>query len=323
MGGNFRIATRLIEHQRYLADRPRLAAYERALQQLVRPGDVVLDLGCGTGILGLLALKAGARTVYAVDEGPMLQLARQIARDNGYGEQVQHIRGHSTRITLPEKADMVVADQMAPFALGAGLLRCMQDAAARLLKPDARCVPAAIELLLAPVAAPEAHERVTSFAAPCAGIDVSAGLSIMENMGQNQAVDAQQLFATPQPAVRFTLPLGPTGAQRASLQFGAIRAGEVHGLMGCFRAELGAGITMSNSPSDPGRIDRDQLLLPCDPVTLVEHDVLQVELQIQYNARLVSWRMWRDGEAKPRLRSTFAGMLLDGDAARLGTNPAG
>ena len=316
MGGNFRIATRLIEHQRYLADRPRLEAYERALRQVVRPDDVVLDLGCGTGILGLLALRAGARKVYAVDDGPVLQLARQIARDNGYGEQVQHIRGHSTGVELPEQADLVVADQMAPFALGAGLLRCMRDDADRLLKPAARSVPAAIELLLAPAADVEAHRRVSGFAAPIAGLDVSAGLSIMENMGQNKAVSAAQLFAAPQPAMRLALPLGPTGAQRAELRFAASQAGVVHGLMGCFRAELGADVSISNDPSDPDRIDRDQLILPCEPLTVTPRDGLRVELQIQHDAQLVSWRMWRDGERKPRLRSTFAGMLIDRDAVR-------
>ena len=48
------------EHAKYLADGVRLAAFERALEASVRPGDRVLDLGCGTGVLGFLALQAGA-----------------------------------------------------------------------------------------------------------------------------------------------------------------------------------------------------------------------------------------------------------------------
>jgi predicted RNA methylase len=43
------------EHRQYLVDIPRLESFEHAIREVVRPGDVVLDLGCGTGILGMLA----------------------------------------------------------------------------------------------------------------------------------------------------------------------------------------------------------------------------------------------------------------------------
>ena len=59
------------EHRGYLADVARLRAFERAIQLAVSPGDSVLDLGSGTGVLGLFALRAGARHVYAVDSSPM------------------------------------------------------------------------------------------------------------------------------------------------------------------------------------------------------------------------------------------------------------
>ncbi|MBI2364599.1 MAG: hypothetical protein HYV01_06280 [Deltaproteobacteria bacterium] len=45
------------EHRQYLADDARISAYRRAIQEVVHPGDVVLDLGAGTGILGLLGAR--------------------------------------------------------------------------------------------------------------------------------------------------------------------------------------------------------------------------------------------------------------------------
>ena len=52
----------LDEHREYLSDRNRLDVYARAIAELVKPGAVVVDLGAGTGIMGLLACRAGAAT---------------------------------------------------------------------------------------------------------------------------------------------------------------------------------------------------------------------------------------------------------------------
>ena len=50
----------LDEHRQYLSDETRLGLFRKAIHKVVRPGDVVVDLGCGTGILGMLAWQAGA-----------------------------------------------------------------------------------------------------------------------------------------------------------------------------------------------------------------------------------------------------------------------
>ena len=102
----------LTEHWHYLADQARLEAYERAIAEVVHPNNVVLDLGAGSGILGLLACRAGAKRVYAVDDGPVIELARRICRANGYQDRVVFIKGHSLEVELPEKVDLIIADQV-------------------------------------------------------------------------------------------------------------------------------------------------------------------------------------------------------------------
>src|SRR5208337_19651 len=141
----------LAEHRLYLSDLTRTSLFRRAINAVVKPGDVVLDLACGTGVLGLLAMKAGAAKVYQVDLSPMIQVARDVAAANGYAESTFGIHERSTRATLPEKADVVVADQLSHFGIGAGMPEVFNDARRRLLKPGARAIPRRIELFIVPV----------------------------------------------------------------------------------------------------------------------------------------------------------------------------
>ena len=90
----------LSEHGGYVSDAVKIEAYRRALTNLIRPDDVVIDMGCGTGLLGLLALEAGAAKVIAVDSGPIIELARETYEANGFGDRVEYHRMHSSDLTL-------------------------------------------------------------------------------------------------------------------------------------------------------------------------------------------------------------------------------
>ena len=73
-------ASELAEHAGYLGDEAKLKSYGDALEAVVADGrEVVLDLGAGSGILGLLAARVGARRVYAVDSGPIVGAAAEVA----------------------------------------------------------------------------------------------------------------------------------------------------------------------------------------------------------------------------------------------------
>jgi 2-polyprenyl-3-methyl-5-hydroxy-6-metoxy-1,4-benzoquinol methylase len=97
-------ASELNEHGSYVSDVVKIDAYRRALTNLIRPDDVVIDMGCGTGLLGLLALEAGAAKVIAVDSGPILELARETFDANGFGDRVEYRRMRSSELTLEKPA---------------------------------------------------------------------------------------------------------------------------------------------------------------------------------------------------------------------------
>ena len=76
-------------HFPMLADSARNRAYARAIAAKVRPGDVVLDIGCGAGLTAMLAARAGARHVYTCEQQPLIaQAARQVIRDNGLSDRI-------------------------------------------------------------------------------------------------------------------------------------------------------------------------------------------------------------------------------------------
>ena len=78
-------------------------------------GKIVLDVGCGTGILSMFAAKAGAAKVIGVDMSGIVESARKIVEANNLSDKVEIIRGKVEEITLPdgiEKVDIIISEWM-------------------------------------------------------------------------------------------------------------------------------------------------------------------------------------------------------------------
>lgn len=145
-------------HVAMLEDRARTGAFLRAVRATVQPGDVVVDLGTGTGVLAVAAARAGARRVHAIEASPMGELARQVFEANGVADRVELVRGRSTRVELTEPADLLVSEMVGTDPFDEQLLELVRDARRRLLRPDGRMVPSAIRLWALPLDVP-AEER--------------------------------------------------------------------------------------------------------------------------------------------------------------------
>ena len=124
-----------------ICDRVRTEAFRRAIGTVVRPGDVVLDVGAGTGILSLFAAKAGAARVYAVERTTVAVLAQELAAANGVAEIVQVIHGDVMDIELPERVDVIVSEWLGGFGIDEGMLVPVIAARDRWLKPGGVMIP--------------------------------------------------------------------------------------------------------------------------------------------------------------------------------------
>ncbi len=302
------------EHREYLSDPARLSAFARAIQEVVKPGDVVVDLGAGTGILGLLACRAGARKVYAIDAGGMIEVARAICRANGFGDRVEFIKDVSTRATLPERADVVVADQIGRFGFEAGVLQFFADARVRLLKPGGVTVPAALELWVAPVECPELFAQVEFWKTAPGGFDFEPARSWAANTGYPARLRGEQLLGDPAAGLSLDLSRPSLGKLALAASVTITRGGTLHGVGGWFSARLSPSVTMSNSPLAAAPINRRNVFFPIDQsVSVAPGDQVKVDMRILPRDTMVTWdvELWRGGAQQVRFsHSTFHGMLL-------------
>ena len=96
-----------------LKDVRRTSAFRSAIRQAVRPGDTVLDVGAGTGILSLFAIEAGASRVYAAEIDPLLcESLRKTACANGVADRLTVLEGDAREVAIPQPVDVVVAEMM-------------------------------------------------------------------------------------------------------------------------------------------------------------------------------------------------------------------
>jgi protein arginine N-methyltransferase 1 len=144
-------------HAEMLNDKTRTASYLDAVRNVVRPGDVVVDIGTGTGILAIAAACAGARHVYAIEAGRIGETARGLFAANGLADRITLLRGWSTQIWLPERADVVISEVIGNEPLDEGVIGITRDALRRLAKPGARLLPSRVKILGLPVTIPDAE----------------------------------------------------------------------------------------------------------------------------------------------------------------------
>jgi type I protein arginine methyltransferase len=304
-------AGELIEHGSYVSDSVKIDAYRRALTNVICPDDVVIDMGCGTGLLGLLALEAGAAKVIAVDSGPILELARETFDANGFGDRVEYRRMPSSDLTLPEPADVLVCDQIGGFAHEVGLTRNVRDLLDRgVLKPDARILPDSFDLYVAPVSAPEDDDPLRAWTSNESGFNLGPFRRSAANSPFRLTATADWLLA---PGVHAAhLDARSEDNVTVEMTSRAHTAGTVTGVLGYMRAHLDpvGGVSLTNDPTDPSHFRRWHLYHPVEPAIRVgPGDDITMSFDINQRGQLTSWRVSVNGEM--RSASQFFGDFLD------------
>lgn len=136
-------------HQIMLKDQARNEAYWAALQALAK-GKIVLDVGSGTGFLSILAARAGAAHVYAVEASDMAEVSRHIVEDNMLSDNITIIKGRVEDVTLPCMVDIIVSEWMGFYLVHESMMRSVLVARDRFLKPGGCVIPESADIFCAP-----------------------------------------------------------------------------------------------------------------------------------------------------------------------------
>jgi precorrin-6B methylase 2 len=256
-----------VPHHRAMAlDAVRNQAYAAALRAVVQPDTVVLDVGAGTGVLGLIAARLGARHVYLVEPEDIISVAGEIAAANGLSDRVTCIQGRIEDIVLPERADVIVSVLTGNFLVTEDLLQTLVSARDRALKPGGMLIPSAATMEAAPVYAPDLHrELIDAWSGSQHGVELGAARPYAANSVFYRSAELRQvpMLAEPQVIHRVDLQQDPYGPVNVDAEYEIADAGVCHGWVGWCSMRLGDQWLSTSPHAAP--VHWSQAFLPLDP----------------------------------------------------------
>lgn len=286
------------EQEKMLADRPRMDFYHAAITRHVQPGDRVIDLGTGTGILAAFAARRGAAHVYAIDHSDILKHARRLAAYNGI-ENVEFVAAHSRDFTTEERVDVILHEQMGDFLFDEGMVTNVIDLRDRLLKPGGLIVPSRFEFYCEPIKVADGRLIPFIWELNVHGYDytclersrpqdpryyrlTSTDLRLVEHfLGEPEAALAVNLQTLREADLPHELHFSRT----------VVNAGRLDGFAVFFRACVDDNLSLGSSPLDAGRAPHWGFrILRADAENFAEGDVIEFTLKVGQWADPDTWR---------------------------------
>lgn len=280
-------------HHNILRDLARNSAYRAALETVVRPGDRVLDIGAGSGLLSMIAARAGAAQVTACEVNPgVADAAVRTVAHNGFADRITIVPRYSTEVELERdlggRVDVIVQEVIAHDMLCEGVLPALADAVPRFLKPGGRVVPERAQLRVALAYWPHAKARA---------LDDVEGFDLAP-FGTLARYPLEATSNDPTIALRsdvvdlFSWDLasgGPYGPGRTSTTLD-VREGEANGVIQWIHIDLVEGVTYENAPGPGPNSSWACLFYPfsCGPVSA------GTAMRVHGAHSLIAMRIWAE-----------------------------
>jgi len=262
----------------------RMDAYDRAVRALVKPGDVVLDLGTGTGILAMLAARRGA-TVHAVESAAVADLAERLFAENGLSDRITLHRGDIRKLEVAAQVDVVISDFMGRFVVDDGMLEAVA-ACEPWMAPGARFAPSHIAMQMAPVGDLKLP-TVDFYERPLQGLSLRAAAGASLQTLYFGHLGPTQMMATAQAAWTI-MPPDPPLPFGGRVEFRLERAGRLQAIAGFWTAQLAPDVSLSTAP---GPVTHwGQQLFPVPAFDGLEGDRVLYNMSLDLDGDVPAWR---------------------------------
>ena len=163
-------------HEQMLKDRKRTGTYQDAILNNpdVFKDKIVLDIGCGTGILSIFAAKAGAKHVYGIEFADIADYAKEIIKINKLSDKITILKSKVEEVKLPvEKVDIIISEWMGYFLLYESMLDTVLYARDKWLQKDGYMLPDHATITLAGIEDTDYKSTKINFWEDVYGVDMS------------------------------------------------------------------------------------------------------------------------------------------------------
>ncbi len=246
-----------------LSQKTRIEKFAQALERIIKPDMTVADIGTGTGILALLAAKAGAKKITAIDVNPQsIDYARRAAKLNGYDSTIDFQIAHFSDFFPQEKYDVVICEMLSSIMLIEQQIPASLHIVDNILKPEGTLLPQSVKLYGVLSESIELWERFESQGIMFPRIPQTVGPSDTKVLSEIEKLCEIDLRTIKEP---FSID--------ENISFEIMQEGIAHGLCGMFEAVLFEDIILNME--DGWR----ELLIPFDqPVHLSKGSTVEVRL---------------------------------------------
>ena len=304
----------LEEHLGYLSDTAKRKRYEQAIAAAVLPGSAVLDLGCGSGLLGLMALRAGADRVHFVDETAILEVARETVTRQGWVDRARFHRFSSFELELADQVDVVLCDHVGYFGFDYGVAALLADSRQRFLKPGGVAIPARLVLKLAGVSSGACYKTIEGWRDGSVPQEFSWVAGLQANVKHGVKLSPEELITGPVDLGSITLGEQLKDFVSWTAEMTCSRDGDLHGVGGWFDCQLTGDIWMSNSPLADDRIERSQVFLGLEhPLKVSVGERIRATVMVRHIDKVIAWVIERPDSGERYSHSTWNALLLDGE----------
>lgn len=243
-------------HWEMLHDEERSELYDKAITHVISPEHLVLDVGTGSGLLSMMAARAGGRQIIACEGQPTVaDVARRVIARHGHADTITVVPKMSTAMRVPDdmprRADVLVTETVDCALLGEGILPTITHAREHLLTDDAIIMPCGGRVFAQLVESPSLYRK--NHVGQLYGFDFTEfnELSSIEYFDSRLRHHEHRVLSEPIEVFKFDFYRDTAEPRRAEFVVPPSASGTCHAVVSWFELELLPGVSLTNSPSTP------------------------------------------------------------------------